>query len=77
MGVAKQQHIEMWDWRAEVEERSFKASYEAAQSKLRMATLCREIRGADLEARIVALVLARAHQLPSLARPFGKGRCTR
>ena len=57
MGFAKQQHIEMIDWMAEAEERSFKASYERAQSKLRLAMLCRDVAGGDLEARIVALAL--------------------
>ena len=60
MGYAKQQHIEYWDWMAEAEARSFKASYERAQSKLRLAMLCRDVAGGDLEARIVALALARA-----------------
>ena len=45
---------------AEAEARSFKASYERAQSKLRLAMLCRDVAGGDLESRIVALALARA-----------------
>ena len=63
MGFAKQQHIEMWELLAEAEARSFKASYERAQSELRLAMLCRDVAGPkSLEARVVALAIARAHQ---------------
>ena len=58
MGIAKQDYLDDWTWRAEAEERSFAAGYEAAQSKLRLACLCREISGVGLDARIVSLVLA-------------------
>ena len=75
MGFAKQQHIEMWDWRAEAEARSFKASYERAQSELRLAMLCPDVAGGDLEARVVALAIARARQWHSLVAPYKK--CTR
>jgi hypothetical protein len=76
MGFAKQQHIEMWELLAEAEARSFKASYERAQSELRLAMLCRDVAGPkSLEARIVALALARAHQRHSLVVPYKK--CTR
>ena len=57
MGFTKQQYIEYWDWQVEAHERSFLASYERAQSKLRLAMLCRGVAGNDLEHRIIALVL--------------------
>ena len=58
MGFAKQAHLDYWSSQVEAEEKAFLSGYERAQSKLRIATLCREIGGVDLEARIVALALA-------------------
>ena len=62
-GGCTEQLLDYWNWRVEAEERAFVASYEEAQSRLRLAMTTRDVTGANLQARVVSLALARSQTL--------------
>ena len=57
MARAKQQLHDYWRWCEQEEERAFIASYQEAQSRLRLRMAKRGVEGLDLRAAIVSLVL--------------------
>ena len=57
MGGSKTQLLDYWNHRVEEERAISQASYEEAQSRLRLAMTGRDVTGADMRARIVALSL--------------------
>ena len=71
MGRCKDQLLEYWCFLEKEENRAFEASYEECQSRLRLAMTARDVKGSDLRARLVSLVLRQSIPVepPLLSRP--------